>query len=267
MDTNSEQDLPQADEQTLLETETREKWEHGRQSFYAYAVESGEPFSTFDDILEGQVRLARVTYQKKRSATELEDSFVQWDQLTPEDSDSLQELLESNPGEEEVHKFLESNPRFLVQLLAGGHGRYCISKKRLGADYVPDFLIAEENSMGIHWYAIELESPGARAYRQDGLQSAHLTHALGQIRDWRRWVSNNLDYARRPREHDGLGLIGIEPRITGVVIIGRRGIYPSKYNDFRREMVERERIVIHSYDALLEVAQDNRSGKLMWDLQ
>lgn len=139
---------------------------------------------------------------------------MRWDQITGEESDSLRDLLDSNPNEEKMHQFLGNNRKFLVQLLAGGHGRYCFSKKQLGSEFVTDFLVAEVNSMGIHWYAIELESPRAKSYRKGGLQSAELTHAIGQIRDWRRWMANNLDYARRPRDQDGLGLIGIESRIT-----------------------------------------------------
>lgn len=62
MDGDSEPQETPEDEQSALEAETREKWEQGRSSYYAYAAESGESPSDFEEILEGQVNLARVTY-------------------------------------------------------------------------------------------------------------------------------------------------------------------------------------------------------------
>ena len=59
---------------------------------------------------------------------------------------------------------------------------------------------------------------------------------------------NNINYARRPKRDEGLGLVGIDPRISGLIIIGRRVHYTGRYNEFRRQMIDRERIAIHSYD-------------------
>ena len=64
---------------------------------------------------------------------------------------------------------------------------------------------------------------------------------------------HNLDYARRPTDQDGLGLVGIDSRVPGLIIIGRRDPYPERFNEFRKQMIDRERIVIHSYDWLVDV--------------
>lgn len=135
-----------------------------------------------------------VRYQKERVALELNHSLTLWDQITSEESDSLQALLDTNPDEESMHRFFEDNPKFLVQVMTGGHGRYQLSKKRLGAEYVPDFLIAEGSSIGIEWYAVELESPSSKEHRSDGNPAQALNIAIAQIRDWRQWLMNNLDY-------------------------------------------------------------------------
>ena len=258
------------DEQEALERETRAKWEASRSSYEAYAAESGEPLSEFARIVESSVQHARVNYQKGRAADELESSSTLWDRITAQEVASLQELLDSNPHELAMQSFLESNPKFLVQVLGGGHNRYQIPKlrpqPRLGSEYIPDFLISDMNSMGIHWFAVELESPRKKAYRNNGLQSSYLTQAIGQINDWRGWLSDNIGYARQPKEQNGLGLVGIESRLSGLILIGRRGEYPERYNRFRRDTLERLRIAIHSYDWLLDEARKNSSGGLTSEL-
>ncbi len=250
------------DEQESIEEATRARWETLRPSFRAWAAESGESPSEFDRIVEGQVEFARVRYQEERTALELSDSLTLWDQIAPQESASLQALLDTNPDEGSLHRFLKGNPKFLVQVMGGGHGRYQLSKQRLGADYVPDFLIAEESSIGIEWYAVELESPRCKEHRADGNPAQPLNTAIAQIRDWRQWLMNNIDQARRPKQQDGLGLIGIDSRVPGLIIIGRRHEYPRRFNDFRRQMRDREQILIHSYDWLVDVARSNTSGWL-----
>lgn len=257
----------QADEQESLERETRARWESLRPSYNEWAVASGEPLSEFDRVVDDQVEYARAIYQKDRATRELGESSVIWDRLTSQHGNSLQELLDKNPQEAEMHSFLEAHPQYLVQVMGGGHGRYQLSKKRLGAEFVPDFLVAEMSSIGIEWHSVEIESPGTVAFRKDGLPAIGLNQAIGQIRDWRQWLMDNIDYARRPKEQNGIGLVGIDPRIPGLIIIGRRREYPSRYNEFRRQMIDREHIVIHSYDWLVDVARSNNSGWLTGELR
>ena len=251
---------PQTDEQESLERQIRARWESKRPKYTEWLVASGEPLSEFDRIVDDQVDFGRADYQKDRASRELEQSSVIWDRLTSQHSISLQELLDKAPQEAEMHSFLEAHPEYLVQVMAAGHGRYQLSKTRLGAELVPDFLVAELSSIGIEWHAVEIESPGAVVCRKHGLPAQALNHAIGQIRDWRKWLQDNIDYARRPREQNGVGLVGIDPRVSGLIIIGRRRQYPSRYNEFRRQMIDRERIVIHSYDWLVDVAGTNNSG-------
>ena len=254
------------DEQEAKEREIRVRFESLRSEYNANAEETGDASFSFDDFVESRIEHDRAAYQKERASKELHQSFARWDKITATDTDSLCELLASDPAESGMHTFLEANPKFLVQVLTGGHGRYQLSKVRLGSEYVPDFLIAEETSIGIEWYAVEIESPKGKMHRKDGLPAEGLNHALGQIRDWRKWLMNNLDYARRPREQDGLGLIGIDSRVPGLIIMGRRCEYPERFNEFRRQIIDRERITIHSYDWMLDVARSNRSSWLRGEL-
>lgn len=112
---------------------------------------------------------------------------------------------------------------------------------------------------------VELESPRSKEHQVDGNPAKALNHALGQVRDWRQWLRSNLDYARRPKKQDGLGLVGIDDRVPGIILIGRRHDYPERFNNFRRTMKDRENILIHSYDWLVDVVRSNRSGWLNFD--
>ena len=254
------------DTQEDIERRTRAKWESLRQSYNEWAESTVEPFEEFDRIVEGQVRQATIRYQKERATEELNESSIAWDRVTPEIYASFLALLETDPHEPEVHQFLAYNPQILVQTLSGGHGRYHISKPRFGSELVPDFVIAEASSIGVEWNLVELESPRLKVERKDGLPTQNVNHAIGQIRDWRTWLMNNINYARRPNRQSGLGLVGIDPRAAGIIIIGRRQEHSERYNEFRRAMIDKERIVIHSYDWLLDVAQSNLSGRLATEL-
>ncbi|MCY4369242.1 MAG: DUF4263 domain-containing protein [bacterium] len=154
---------------------------------------------------------------------------VQWDRISPTDVESFRKLLDRSPGEHEVHRFLEGKPEFLVQVLGGGHGRCQLSKYRerflskpkLGAEYIPDFLIAEASSIGIQWHCVELKAPSKGLQTQDGRELAPVCEAIHQIRDWRKWLQDNRRYARAPSSENGLGLASIDSRIPGLIIVGR----------------------------------------------
>ena len=266
-DSQGQTDAKPIDPQSAIEAMTRAKWESLRPSFEAWAAQAGESPAEFDEIVKGQVEHARVTYQKERARAELEPNSALWDRITAEETTCLKQLLNENPDEAALQRFLEANPKFLIQVLGGGHGRYQIAKQRLGKEYVPDFLIAEMSSIGIEWHTVEIESPRAVSHRKDGLASDALDHAIGQIRDWRKWLMHNIGYARRSQTENGLGLVGIDARVPGLILIGRRHEYPERFNEIRRQMIDREHIAVHSYDWLFDAAQSNRSGSLTWELR
>ena len=253
MNNSDEAQTGMVDEQTALESEAKANIEVAKSRVNEVPVEERADYGEYIEFLKEQNVHKIAKYQNKRASEELQKNSVICDSITSEEVNSLTALLESNPNEAIVHRFLEDNPKFLVRALVGGNFGYLISKPRLGANYIPDFLIAEENSMGLQWFAVELESLCIKAHREDGLESSKLTHAIGQIKDWRSWFKNNLDYARRPHEQDGLGLIGIDESVTGLILIGRRTEYPERFNVFRLQKNVQERIKVHSYDWLVDL--------------
>lgn len=182
--------------------------------------------------------------------------FVWWDDIKLADVDSFERCLNEAKSEHEIQSYLEKNPMLLVQHLSGGHGRYVIPQKRLGAEYVTDFVIGEWHSFGYDWQAVELESPTHKMFNRNGDPSYRLNHAIRQIHDWRAWLTRNQNYAARLQSEGGLGLTDITPEIHGLIFIGRRRDIDTSTNDRRRQMVNSLKIKIHSYDFLLDLASN-----------
>ncbi len=220
----------------------------------------------FDELVESYVESQRAKYQKTRAYRELEEKSVIWDRVSVDACDALEKILNTSSREEDVHRFLAEHREFLVQTLGGGHGRFQLSKVALGNQFVADFLIAEASSIGVEWCLVEIEKPNLPLEREDGSFRHELNHAIDQIKDWRTWIGNNRDYARRPPEQGGLGLVGIDSGSPGLVIGGRRHKYSARFNDFRRQTARDQRILVHSYDWLLDTGRINKSGRLGGDL-
>jgi hypothetical protein len=139
--------------------------------------------------------------------------------------------------------------------LRGGHRRWAIPQERLGEKHITDFVLGEFNSLGYHWYPVELESPLARLFTRAGDPTKALTHAIRQIQDWRSWLNQNLDYARRPRDEGGLELKKIRSDPKGIIFIGRRHMLTSDTQARREQMSHELQIDIHTFDHLFDTAQ------------
>lgn len=170
------------------------------------------------------------------------------------------EELESAKDERPIQRYLQEHP----QLVLGepwAQCRWVIPQPSLGGKYVPDFLVARLNSMGIIWTLVELESPRAPLFTE-GRPRKQLSKGLNQINDWRRWITNNQDTARRPRSQDGLGLTGITSMAGGAVLIGR----DDQRTDDDRERIQQiyfqQQISIRSYDWLARDAKTRIQDRL-----
>lgn len=209
-----------------------------------------------EDMAHSHVEHAVSSYHHNRAKKELQQYEVLWDNITVDHIMALRQVLEEAKVEEDMQKFLAENSIFLAQHLGGGHGRYVLPKPKLGAELVPDFLIAEMSSIGIEWYGVELKSPVAKVCTSSGQASQHTTRAIQQIIDWRAWLQSNQAYARNPKSEKGLGLVGITPDLPATVLIGRSGNFPDKFNDYRRQTKSGLNVEIHTYDWLVEQAEN-----------
>ena len=92
-------------------------------------------------------------------ADDLHEYFTWWDNVTSAQVKEDLECLDKATSERELQAFLEGHPNLLIQHLGGGHGRWVVPQKRLGSEFVTDFVIGERHSFGFQWQAVEIESP------------------------------------------------------------------------------------------------------------
>jgi hypothetical protein len=195
-----------------------------------------------------------ITREDILTTVPLREHFAFWEDITPADVTALKRRLRTAKSEEQMQRFLERHPMVLIQHLGGGHGRWVIPKKRLGAEFVPDFVIGDRDSGGYDWTLVELESPTAKMFTKSGLPSRSLNQALRQIMDWRAWLAANRDYATRSRDQQGLELIDISPSPPGLILIGRRSSLAAADRARRKQIERSNNVTIHSYDWLVEFA-------------
>ena len=128
------------------------------------------------------------------------EPYAAVDEITDSDIDELRAIVESAEDERPIQQFIEEHPTALTSLLGGHHGQYCVPHPRLGSAYVPDFLIADVDSVGVRWVLVELETPRSRvtlATKNDF--ETHARAGVAQVLEWREWLRNNLAYARARR--------------------------------------------------------------------
>ncbi len=162
---------------------------------------------------------------------------------------ALIDALETAQDERPMQLVLEQHPEILAYLVTGHGGAYVVPQVSFHK-YVADFLVAGYTSAGIQWTLIELERPNAKLAIKDGQAAKEVRRAQQQIADWRNWLTDNLDHARRSTQENGLGLAGIRPDARGLIIVGRGET--SETPDLMRQRIEKEqRVVVRTYDWLV----------------
>ena len=117
-------------------------------------------------------------------------------------------LLNQSPIRESVLQQYLRTHRILLEPSA----RTVYPKRRLGSEYVIDFLIEAYDGS---YKLVEIEKPTDRLYLNNGDPSSALTHAEQQVLDWQGWMRRNIAYIRSESH-----LMMNNPE--GLVIIGQR---------------------------------------------
>jgi len=163
--------------------------------------------------------------------------------------------LDEAQNEKPIQEYLESHPSLVIGEL-GLQCHWVIPKKRLGSEFVTDFVVARLNSMGVKWTFIELQSPKAAPYILRGKRLGyHFNEGFSQISEWRRWLQSNLDYARREPTKNGLGLKDIVPSSDGLILIGREAHRDERTQAALTQFKFANNIEVRSYDYLAREAE------------
>lgn len=110
-------------------------------------------------------------------------------------------LLEREPEETEVQRFLEHHPAMVPggsgDIGPGGHHQSELSAvfrlpelKGAGRSFAPDFMWVTRSTSLITPILIEIEKPTKRWFRKDGKPTRHFHDAHGQLADWRMWFGH-----------------------------------------------------------------------------
>ncbi len=105
-------------------------------------------------------------------------------------------LARQNTSEATLHAFLAKH----AQLAFWNEFSFAtaISKLRLGADLVTDFVAVYDNhSLGIRYKLIEIEKPQTSPFTKEGIPSAGMSRAIQQVLSWRSWLEEHASEARR----------------------------------------------------------------------
>ncbi|MCA0252987.1 MAG: DUF4263 domain-containing protein [Actinobacteria bacterium] len=201
--------------------------------------------------IDARIRNARVSHAAGSiHLAHLAEYQVRSRHPSPEALRELEDLLEAGESDEAPYQeLIERYPELLASLVRGHWATYVIPQKRLGSEFVTDFLVLGVTSQGPEWVAVELEAPRHELLTKKGRLRQAVQHAVNQIQDWREWLTRNVAYAQ-----DQHHLVGLTNRVPGLVIIGRAD--PSAEREpARRRLAEQEQISIHSWDWLLRETQ------------
>jgi hypothetical protein len=107
-----------------------------------------------------------------------------------------QALLDRSEREARYHNYVARHAGLFFG--RGGKRPVVVSKLQMGSDLACDFVVGHDNnSLGFTYTLIELERPSDKTYNADGFPSAKLTHAYQQIQNWKYWLKERPQDARR----------------------------------------------------------------------
>lgn len=156
-------------------------------------------------------------------------------------------LLDERSAEAKVQAFLAAHPYFFNGLTRCGTPLY--SRVKFGAEYEADFVFCDPSSYGVEWYFVEIESPASKMFTKKGDPSSPLYHAMEQVRDWQRWIHENLSYVRR--------LLPLIEYPFAYIFIGRRSELDEKTRPKLRRLNYDNRSImeIHTLDSFVSMAE------------
>jgi Domain of unknown function (DUF4263) len=116
--------------------------------------------------------------------------------LRPIQTEWRQLLSRKRVKEQTLHAFLARH----AQIAFADHFAFAaaISKLRLGADLVTDFVCVYDNwSNGIRYKLVEIEKPDTAPFTKEGICSSGLSRAIQQVLSWKDWLEEHVTEKRR----------------------------------------------------------------------
>jgi Domain of unknown function (DUF4263) len=179
--------------------------------------------------------------------------------------ETFEALINTDPQEQEIQSFLEDNPWLLTNMFA--HCHYALPQFSFGGQYRADFILPERSSGGTMWMLVELEPSCAKLLARNGEFSPTVRTAINQVMDWKRWLLNNQDVAKKSRTIGGLGLHDMSTLLCGYIIVGRRRDVTPRYNQLRADILTTMAIQIKTYDSIVEWGRKRATYWMNYDVR
>lgn len=178
-------------------------------------------------------------------------------EVTEDEVAGLRELLETETAELPLQKYVQEHPALLPGDREGGLDcRWVFTHPRLSIHREPDFLVSRLDSTGAQWTLIELQRPDATLFRRNGNESSQLAEGIRQIHEWREFLAEAIDHARKRKVDGGLGLPYIVADSPGLIIIGRSESRSDSARKRLGSLGRSNRTSIHSWDWLVRKAAE-----------
>ena len=153
-------------------------------------------------------------------------------------SSNFEKLLNDAEKEEELQIFLKENPMLLHPTAE------IIPKKKLGEDFITDFVLVAPSDQGPTYTLVEIEKSLHPILVKDNSLSSQTNHAIKQTRDWDVWLESNKAYLQGK-------LPGFETPLY-LVIIGRGNLLDETAKSYLRSYNrDWKNIELLTYDDIL----------------
>lgn len=140
--------------------------------------------------------------------------------------------------EEEYQIYLKKHPAIIDPL-----AKEIIAKKKLGSDYITDFIIRKYDD---EYILVEIEKPTTPIFTKSNDFTSQFTHALGQVLDFQEWIEANISYSQK--QLPGI----VSPK--GLLILGlKKNLNEKQINKLKRFNINNKgRLKVITFDELVE---------------
>lgn len=176
------------------------------------------------------------------------------------ESDALLAELNLAAKETDIQRYIKNNQKWFIpgsimlDYDFGHHGAFLVPEQELGAEYCADYMLLGSNSIGFQIVLVEFEDVNVD-YKllSSNSETEAVRKGLTQIRDWKRWMTENRVYFF---ESCGLGEIGRHIPLWSIhycLVVSRRSRMNEMANLMRGQtQFEIPELHIITYDRLVD---------------
>jgi len=139
-------------------------------------------------IIDFQLAFLGIQLREQKSAPSQAETRADTITKLKEISSNFEALLNDAEKEEDLQKFLKENPMVLHPTAE------VIPKKKLGEDFITDFVLVTPSDQGATYTLVEIEKSSHPVLVKDNSLSSQTNHAIKQTRDWDVWLEQNKAY-------------------------------------------------------------------------